>query len=248
MTCKLHRSVDRKTRFHHGQANSLGLLPGPLGTCPYATTGKDGCWNNIENKKLHACYVDKIITRLPDTKRLLDNNTELLKTSNKHHMFQLLCDMFDEFYVQEIKRKKPRLYFRLHWSGDLFNKEYASALSLAMQEYPQINFWMYTRSFPLVKYFDTVKNLSLYLSIDRDNIKEGLKTFCKSCNPRLKISYMAPVNDLASRFKCYTGKLKIPKLYECPVDTGKMVFDGSCAKCKMCIDNKIKRHIYFKTR
>lgn len=245
---KLKISADRKTRFYNQQANAFGLLPGPAGTCPYATKGKDGCWYVEKGKKMHTCYVDKLITRLPNTLKVLKHNTEILKDSSNKKQYKLLCKMFNEFYQQEKKQITPQMYFRLHWSGDIFSSSYAKALRDSILEFPDINFWTYTRSLPYVHYFDKVKNLSLYISLDRQNYREGMNLFCRSCNPNLKIAYMAPKNDLSKLFECPTGKFKVPKLKICPVDSNKMHFEGSCAECRMCVDNSDNKHIFFKTR
>jgi len=240
-------SNDSKTRCYKAQKNALGLMPGPEncgGTCPYSTTGEGGCWSIPEGRKLNTCYVAHCIARRPNVKALLQHNTGLMKTTTKT---QLLVETFDAFRKKELKRPDPQLNFRLHWSGDIFNIDYAKALVESMSQFPDINFWTYTRSFPYVSLFEKATNLSLYLSLDKQNLNQGLQTYCQFKWPHLKLCYLSPVEDWKEQFKDVKD-LGAIKFTACPVDSGKLELEHSCIKCKMCLYNDKKIHIWFKTK
>ena len=263
-TPTLKLSHDRKVRYYNNQKNSLGLLPGPEGTCPYATQGEGGCWNVPHKRKLYTCYVDKCMTLYPNVRGLLEHNTNLLKNANTATQTELLNNTFEVFKTKEYNKtlkdnsqgsEKSRLNFRLHWAGDIYDRSYAVALRDAMLNHKDIFFWMYTRSFPWVPILKDVNNLSLFLSLDHQNINQGLETYCQNKWPNLKIAYMAPEDDWQTQLKKLTGftseELKILrriKLTPCPVDTGKMELVESCIKCKLCLRNDKKIHIWFKTK
>ena len=248
-------SEDSKTRCYKGQKNALGLMPGPNecgGTCPWATTGPGGCWNIPEGKKLHTCYVAHCLARRQNVKTALEYNTTLMRggCNNGVHPTTYLLNSFAAFQKKELKRKDSQLYFRLHWSGDIFGPDYAHSLVEAMGQYPQINFWMYTRSFPYVHLFESVKNLSLYLSLDKQNFLDGLKTYSQFKWPNLKICYLSPVDDWNEQFQKVKDSMGLDdiRVTSCPVDTGKMALEESCIKCRMCLLNAHKIHIWFKTK
>ncbi|MFC1453685.1 hypothetical protein ACFLQL_00710 [Verrucomicrobiota bacterium] len=237
-TC-LKLSCDRKTRFYNSQKNALGLLPGPKGTCTGATTGPGGCWCKEGRKKLHTCYVDKCVTLRPAVKNILSNNTKLLKNANFNEKINLLNDTVDELQSQNTRAKKSinTNYYRFHWSGDIFNDEYAQAIKVTIEQHPNMIFWMYTRVFSAVKYLTGLENLLLFLSIDKQNIKTGVDTYYQY-KEDTKLCYMAPEMDI---------DVPSVKFVHCPTDSGEMDFDGACSRCRQCISLGKQKHVYFKT-
>ena len=103
---------------------------------------------------------------------------------------------------------------------------------------PTMNFWIYIRSFFALPYLTNLKNLIVYLSLDRQNLKEGLIHY-ETFKSHVRLSYLAPTLDI-----------NIPdiKFIHCPVDSGKMDLDGACSKCKLCLNTDKQNHIYFKTK
>ena len=195
----LKPTSDRKTRFWTNQYNTFGLLPGPVkagGTCPGCTTGEGGCWHLAKGRKTHTCYVDGLMGCYKGVKAILQHNTDLLKSSTREEMEDILSDEFNRFRRVELMHARKsstaaNLHYRLHWSGDVFSTVYAEALKAAMEASPDIQFWTYTRSWDIVPILCTVPNLKLYLSLDAQNILSGLVCY-DECdgpqNPKLSLA------------------------------------------------------------
>lgn len=262
---------DRKTRFYSSQKNTYGLLPGIEGSCPCATTTIGGCWNIPAGRKTPSCYVAGTMSAYPGVKGILQHNTRILRSADEATKTAILVAEFTRFYDSETKRKRAglahKLNYRLHWSGDIFNEEYARALKVAIARHPAITFWCYTRSFFTVPILCELPNLILYLSLDPVNIQAGLSTFNenKTKTNKLQICYMSKTNDFASHLYRTqqildeenklrkTMKLKQKEnwataavLRDCPVDAGRMPLDGGCAKCGGCICAEPKA-VWFET-
>lgn len=261
-TGALKPSHDRKVAFRPGQFNNFGLLPGRDGTCPAATEGPGGCSNIPAGRKLKTCYVFALMKCYSGVKGVLEHNTFLMKNATCEEMTALLDNEFTRFEESEARREDPKLAYRLHWSGDVFNQDYADALVAAMGRHPTVQFWTYTRHFwekipktkrkrTITKIVDTLikaPNLSLYLSLDPDNILNGLECFYSlraehGDIKNLQLCYMAKENDFLAQAEAVRPEAMnasqwpevLPTLSPCPVDTGKIPLVGGCAKCQKCI-------------
>lgn len=262
---------DRKTRFYASQKNTFGLLPGIEGSCPCATTADGGCWSIPAGRKTPNCYVAGTMAAYPGVKGILQHNTSVLMAAGEIDKTCILTEEFSRFSAHELKRKAKglpySLNYRLHWSGDIFNEEYAWALRSSMASYPEITFWCYTRSFFAVPILCNVENLILYLSLDPVNVQAGLSAFNenKTLTNKLQICYMSKINDFASHLprtkQILDEENKLRKLMHepirynwaekaslraCPVDAGTMALEGGCAKCGGCICAK-PRAVWFET-
>ena len=251
----LKPTCDRKTRFYDSQQNTFGLMPGrpPDGSCPGCTIGAGGCCEIPEGRKTPICYVNRTLSYSVAARNVLIHNTELLKSHDEDGMTEVLAAEFRRFLVKELKRTDPAdkasitygealartaPYYRLHWSGDIFNVTYAKALAYAMLQFPEITFWNYTRSFFALKHLADVSNLMQYLSLDRVNVDKGLEAYRKwrdAFNGRLSVCYMGPEKDA-----------RLPEsMVDCPADTGEHPVDGACASCRKCLRGC---HIFFKQK
>ena len=249
---------DRKTRFRNAQKNTFGLYPGPTGdgTCPYATLGEGGCSQIKPGRKLPTCYVFRTITAYKNVGPALLHNTNLLRTATHTEKVALLTSEFKRFHRIESEQADPKMFYRLHWSGDIFDQAYAEALSEAMCAFPDITFWNYTRSFSEGAWlaFHT-PNLLQYFSLDVVNIEPGLCLYfttrdTKGMQGQLLLSYMSPVNDFAARYAELRSRHAIwpegaPVLTACPTDEQKLPVADACSKCRKCLTSK---HIWFKTK
>ena len=237
-------TCDRKTRAYASQKNTFGLLPGiPKrgGTCPGATLAKNGCANIPKGKKCMLCYVDPLMRAYPKIKDTLAHNTRILKKASFEKKVKLLLKEFDRFYSAELKRKNPWLNYRIHWSGDIYSENYAKALITAISQRPNLHFWIYTRSFWALPILAKAYNLTVYLSLDPVNYKEGIakfnawkktKTYTKYKN--VQIAYMSK------------EKPTFLKLVDCPVDSNKLALEGGCANCNLCV-GKNPQPVWFRT-
>lgn len=251
----LKPSCDSKVRFRKTQKNTFGLLPGITGTCPKATVGPGGCSHIAKGRKIPTCYVFRLMSCYKGVKPVLSHNTHLIKTADHKTKVQLLKKEFQRFKTAELKQKEPKLHYRIHWSGDVYDMNYAKALSEAMNAFPDIEFWNYTRTFDVATYLaDNTPNLVQYLSLDPVNFEEGLQVFLdwmKSDPPHsnLTICYMNKTDDFNERLESLKEKHPewsnySPRLMGCPVDEGIIPIEGGCGVCRMCL---IGRPVWFKT-
>jgi len=226
----IRASSDRKTQAYPAQRNTFGTLPGlpgEGGTCPGATTGAGGCSHVWKGRKTKVCYVDKLIRAYKGVKGVLQHNTEELTKATHDEKVALFITEFLRFYDEEKRREKSdAFWYRLHWSGDVPDEEYAWALKEAMEACPFIKFWGYTRSLFSVPILAGTKNLRWYISADATNVEESWELYQKYL--------MDPeVNNIHF---CYLGKErpKELKLATCPVDAGRLDLEGGCHKCQLC--------------
>ena len=269
MNQAIKASGDRKVKFWDNQKNTFGLLPGPEGTCPMATVGPGGCRCVEAGRKNPTCYVYNTMSAYKAVRGVLDENTQLLKSAGSAaKQVEILSVEFKRFRDTELRRDKPQLFYRLHWSGDIYDNDYALALSQAMKQFPDITFWCYTRSLPFAQFLaDNTPNLILYLSLDPVNIQFGLGCYYEWLagphpHNNLQICYMSKQKDfneqylrayyrrqLAGTLASYTSTEHVeypawpkdpPELQSCPVDEGKMKLDGGCANCRRCLTKASK--------
>jgi hypothetical protein len=260
----LKATSDRKTRVRTTQKNALGLYPGngEKGTCPRMTVGEGGCGECENGRKLATCYVFGLIAAFKGVGPVLEHNTELLKNSDYGGKLALLNAEFKRFHEAEQRAKKPGDYYRIHWSGDVYDEEYARALNAAVRANGNIKFWSYTRSFQFAETFaKDAGNLTLYLSLDPVNIEEGLETYFNyiqnSKIDNIRICYLSKENNFKETYKKLKEERdkdnKLPKwpltppiLTACPQDTGKLELEGACYKCRKCLTGA--SNIWFKTK
>jgi hypothetical protein len=261
----LKPTCDSKTRFYKTQKNTYGLLPGGgmhllngvtcKGSCPGATTGPGGCWNAPDGRKNKTCYVDNLMKVYKNVGGVLAHNTELMMEADYRGKVELLLAEFERFRKTEARRKKkgntPYLYYRLHWSGDIFDQEYARALKQAMTTNSDIEFWCYTRSFFSVPILCDTPNLNLYLSLDPVNYVEGMATYVehRHRSPRLAVCYMAKEKDVEQYDEAVKAELERrnltgdkpldwalnPRYTPCPADTKRLKTEEACKTCGKCI-------------
>ena len=255
---KIRPTSDRKVRKYKTQQNCYGLLPGRDGSCPGATLGPGGCCWVKDGRKHEVCYVAGLMAIYKGVRPILEHNTKILKEADLQQKQQILEAEFQRFYDAEMKREKRTgepawLLYRLHWSGDFFDAEYAQAAAAAMKKFPMIKFWVYTRSMFAVPILADVSNLVVYISLDPVNMVEGLDTFYtwkkNAKHENVQICYLSPtpVNDFEAQWAMARGLTANPHLWEgeetpimatCPVDVGRLPLEGGCATCQKCLGTR----------
>lgn len=164
----LKRSHDRKVTNsvtpngkQSNVANAFGLPAGQAYSCPGATTVCES-----------VCYAGRIEKAYKAVMANLLHNWELLRNATYAEQVILLNGMIAEFRKDSAKRNAP-LEFRIHWDGDFFSRQYASAWATVIRHNSDVNFWVYTRSFTnrlnVVDLLVGIPNLSVYLSVDHAN-------------------------------------------------------------------------------
>lgn len=239
MTDTLMRSADRKVAFDPTPKgnirvnNTFGLPAGPAYSCPTATS--------ICEK---ICYAAAIEKRFRNSRAMLVRNFESLLYADYlggvSEMTALLREMLTEF-VNECDKKHVEKAFRIHWDGDFFSLEYAQAWANVIDEFSEVHFWVYTRAFTprlnVIKTFENLDNLALYLSVDADNTEYAagiIETY-----PWVKVSVLSDTMDnAADEMRDLTGKpgAKCPELIKSiPLISAE---GGACAVCRLCPDGK----------
>jgi len=225
-----------KVRFSSSHNNTFSLTQGPPsdgGTCAMATEGEGGC--------LEVCY-DKNLRKLYKAYAAVEDfNTGLVVGKSKEEMVVVIDNTVSKWLLTG-GSKLP--YFRIHTGGDFFEKAYAEAWRDVMLKYRDVQFWTYTRSLFAVPVLLEASNLTLMLSCDPVNKDKVLKTYAKhKDNPNLAIAWMGENMPL---------EISDRPVLDCPEVTGKtkkINQIGACARCRVCIDRKLKtgsiRHVRF---
>jgi hypothetical protein len=183
------------------------------------------------------CYADPWF---PAVRRLLDANwVEYQKCKRSvGALVEMLLPVVGESHLRAVKRGVPHV-FRWFWAGDIPGRNFAHTIRKVALFYYESQFWLYTRNFDVVRLLKA-PNVTVYLSVDRDNVDAALK--CWRANRWVKLAFCGDTwgetEDLASRFD---GERKGPR---CPELVGKLPMvvwgdggtgHGACVECGMCI-------------
>lgn len=222
-------SDNGKTKFTSTHRNTFGLthgLPTNGGTCPGATLGAGGCLDVRDGKKRATCYMEKVVQIYKAVGAKLAENTEMVTGQSYETMVQVIRNTVKKFTE---KTDKKNWFMRLHYSGDFFSVDYSKAWAQVIKEYPEVRFWVYTRSHNMVQYLVDCTNLTLYLSVDPVNIKTATKIY-------------EQFKDRPNVGMAWLGTENTPKEYRwvvCPETSGIIQNTkdrGACAKCRLCVD------------
>lgn len=236
----LRRSKDRKVtnivspngKTANG-ANSFGLPSGTAFSCPGATSFCE-----------KICYAGKLEKIYSGVRDILLHNWNLLKDSSVREMQILLNDMMSEFVAetdkQNAKGKDASYDFRIHWDGDFFSREYAIAWANVIRCYPEVNFWVYTRSFTgpvnVIDILAGIPNLTVYLSADPVNINEA-----NAVAAQYPGVFIATVADTFAEAKA-TLIDQSRKTYNCPENGGRIPLisqkGSACIQCGVCVKGR----------
>ena len=228
---KLLRSKDRKVAnavTPNGKqasiANTFGLPAGKAYSCPGATSVCES-----------VCYAGRLEKVFPTVKKNLLHNWELLRNADNDTMVRLLDEMIVDFVADCEKRNAEKL-FRIHWDGDFFNDTYTNAWKTIITNYPEIQFWVYTRVRSAALILNGIDNLSLYYSTDSENKAIGidLKT-----NNGIRLAYLAKnfaigqadMKELTNKpgAKCPENLKAIPLISNA---------GSACVSCGLCVYSK----------
>jgi Gene product 88 len=223
----LGRWQEKEQRWVPSIRNSFGLPSGK--TCPGQTPWcRDICYG--ANAERGYTGVEGALQR---------NLDSLLEAGTTEGMAKLLTELVRTFSRAADRWQLPQAdqVFRIHWDGDFFSLDYASAWAHTIRRYPGIAFWAYTRSFrePLnvVPLLAGIPNLALYLSADEHNIEDAVELV-----ERYPDVYLA---------RCGTDYGQARELSErpaviCPENDGRMALmndgRGACVDCRLCVEGR----------
>jgi hypothetical protein len=223
-----------KVRFHKEHKNTFSLaqgLPENGGTCVHATAS---C--------LKVCYDGNLRKLYKNYAAVEDYNTALVINASHKEQVEIIRNTVTKWRLNG-SDKSP--YFRIHTGGEFFNKSYTRAWAKVIESNHDVNFWAYTRSLFAVPLLADLSNLTLYLSCDKDNHAEVFGVYEKYKDyPNIAIAWMG--DDPPENFPNDRAVL------DCPEVTGKTKKIGSvgaCARCRACVDRRLRsgktRHVRF---
>lgn len=244
----LTRSTDRKTAAAatpNGKgvkvANAFGLPAGRNYSCPGATPLCE-----------KVCYAGRIEKQYKAFMQVMLNNWNALRGASYAAMVDMLSEMMSDF-VAECERKNVPAFFRIHHDGDFFSRDYAAAWANVCTLFPEVTFWVYTRSFTdtlnVIPEIVNVDNLSVYLSVDVHNkvfAENALRLF-----PDVKIALLADTfAEAAIEIDGMRGDNKpgaaCPELTkQIPLISDK---GGACFACGLCPKGKADIRFAIKKR
>ena len=229
----LKRSNDRKTTTMSNAKgdtsvlkNAFGLPAGREYSCPGET---DFCGK--------ICYGKRTEAYLPSVRGLLHHNWDLLTNADETDMTMYLSDMITDF-VKDADRRGARKWFRIHWDGDFFSDSYTRAWLNVIRDFPDVQFWAYTRVLDAVQILAPRKfhNLGLYFSADRDNVDDAQSARALG----VKIASLAVTFDEARVVHEQVDPGS--RVGRCPEVAGKIPLittqGGACASCALCPTGK----------
>jgi len=202
-------------------ANTFGLPSGKAFSCPGATSVCETI-----------CYAGKLEKVFKGVKATLLHNWELVKDADYMTLYTLIHEMIGEFVKDCDKRGADKL-FRIHWDGDFFSEDYTIAWRDVICDYPDVQFWAYTRSDFAVPILKDIPNLGFYFSTDEAN--KELATDLKA-EHGIKLAYLAKTFAIGKDdFKAIQEKSAVP----CPENNKKLpmisVNGSACVTCSQCV-------------
>lgn len=194
--------------------------------------------------------MDKMWHNWMTISRVINSSDELLR------LFEpMVAECVDDMIRLNVPQSK--WIFRHLWDGDIPSVAFLDALIRLSDTFPEVQFWVYTRSFGYVReWLSTSKrvvpyNFKLYLSVDKYN-KDRLRelnlhrgdsleyqyAFCG--NTFAETSAMAKQMGLKPQLKCpeQTGRTNLVEWGNAETERGKRVGQGACADCRWCVDGK----------
>lgn len=234
----LRRSTDRKTAnlaTPNGKqaaiANAFGLPSGLEYSCPGATSVCS-----------RVCYAGKLERIFPAMRKVMLANWEAIRDAPYWDMRAMLGNMIADF-VADCDRRNAFPAFRIHHDGDFFSRDYAQAWADTCRAFPNVQFWVYTRSFtPGINVTDIladIPNLTVYLSVDADNERYAQTIIAE--HPGILIAVLAQTADSAAdmvkdiRESNRPGAACPEVIKRIPLITDK---GGACFTCGLCVTGK----------
>lgn len=213
-------------------ANAFSLPAGHNYSCPGAT---DYCEA--------ICYAGKLEKIFKGFRDNVMHNWDILKDMYGPDMEVALSAAVATFVEQCDKWNAPK-HFRIHADGDFFNADYTMAWINVMHEFPDVQFWVYTRvaNSAVRIHKAQLSNCSLYFSADPVNVNVAVM---------LNKLYGINVAMVANTFD--EGKALIPdiKATRCPENNKSIPLISSkgsaCEVCGLCIFGR-KSVLFSKTK
>lgn len=173
---------------------------------------------------LEHCHHNRTEELTTDTLHLLD----LAHAQWERRLHRLQKKKGTAAEKKELRHLQRGSIFRFHWSGDIIHPVHARSIREATKARPDIQCWLYTRSFHLLKELTPLpSNLIVWLSEDPDN-----QANVKATTEQYPWAYRTALMDES---EAIDGELVCPKLQH---HDGVLVQDPvrACSRCRICVD------------
>lgn len=226
----LKRSSDRKVANHivNGGVkikNAFGLPAGKKYSCGGET---DIC--------TLICYASRTENFRSAVRALVMHNFQTLKAcrGNVPQMVALLDQMIWEFVKDCDRLGVEDKYFRIHWDGDFFSKNYTLAWKEVIERHPDIDFWVYTRVEDAAMILKDSR-VTLYFSADDANAEIAERL----AKHGVKIAYLGDTFDDTIDAMRSIG---VDRFVKCPENNKKIPLNtdtaSACGTCRVCIEGR----------
>jgi hypothetical protein len=219
MTTTLRRSTDRKTAnmsTRNGKnpaiSNAFGLTSGKAFSCPGATTVCES-----------VCYAGRLERQYPAMRAMMLANYNAVVNATYAELVEALSDMIDDFRADCVKRDAD-----MAWAN-------------VIRKNPDIQFWVYTRSFipgaNVIDIIADIPNLAVYLSVDSAN-RQYVGAILDEY-PTVRIALLA---DTMAEGAIAISEFRTKPGARCPENVKRIPLittdGGACFSCQLCVKGK----------
>lgn len=190
------------------------------------------------------CYVDNYTALYPS----------VLTAYERNYATTLKRDFADRIIQQIDRMRKTPKAIRIHVSGDFYSSEYIRKWVKVIKQYPQIQFYAYTRSWTINRMhkalldLGALKNMTLWLSHDKSmiGVPQKFKKFqvafvtenYEDETPSYNLSRRINSADLVFRNTKKKVLHNLGSTKVCPLERGANVDENlTCSTCNICFGN-----------
>lgn len=241
----LERSTDRKVcQLAKLETSKRGARWKPTIKNTVGTLAKESCPGATE-WCMKVCYAFNTERFYKAVHSLVGRNTARLKSFHALEMRDSYVRTIAEYKADlgKAQAKAPFILadvFRFKWDGDVASEDEANAISYACRQFPDTQFWIYTRSFEWAHLLDA-PNLAVYLSVDSHNADQAIPgyryAFCADTWDETEALSYKVAGRNSPRCPELTGR------YPLVVDKGNGFGVGACVECGLCIFGR--NHVRF---
>lgn len=168
------------------------------------------------------CYAGRLEVRSAFMNAVTENHRVLLSAQavdGCRGMTRLLVPMVRQSANAQYLAGIDDPTFRWHSDGDVFSLSYARAIAATCEATPMVRHWIYTRTLSAVPILSGIANLSVYVSVDRDNINAAAVVLAD--DPTIHAAVLAGRHDDADAMLADVGRSAV----NCPA-TARYTRDG----------------------
>lgn len=201
------------------------------------------------------CYAATIDQLFPSVGRMMTNNYAAVMAYERRPdaLAQVFAALLDQSAAAQRLAGVTAPTFRWQWDGELAHQSHATAIARAHEMRPDVRGWVYTRAhkwahrFRLPSTGRPPETLSVFLSVDRDNLSSARRAMAR--HPWLRLAFSGDSWDETSEL---AQTMSQPRGLKCPELTGRVpLVDpetqvGACTACAYCLPGGTG-HVRFST-